>query len=119
MAVAAPADLQTFLDGPHAQVRQRVREWLAENPPPYDLGIDEHREQVLRRAKDLAGLDETTAGFPREYGGQDDLGGYISGFETLAFGDLSLLVKVGVHFGLFGGAVLHLGTERHHEAYLE
>ena len=33
-------------------------------------------------------------------------------------GDLSLLVKVGVQWGLFGGAILHLGTERHHRAYL-
>ena len=33
-------------------------------------------------------------------------------------GDLSLLVKCGVQFGLFGGAILHLGTERHHERYL-
>ena len=33
MAVAVPADLQTFLDGPHAAVRARVREWLADNPP--------------------------------------------------------------------------------------
>ena len=33
-------------------------------------------------------------------------------------GDLSLLVKAGVQWGLFGGAVLHLGTERHHERYL-
>ena len=31
-------------------------------------------------------------------------------------GDLSLLVKAGVQWGLFGGAVLHLGTERHHAA---
>jgi acyl-CoA oxidase len=29
-----------------------------------------------------------------------------------------VLVKFGVHFGLFGGSVLQLGTERHHEAYL-
>ena len=29
-----------------------------------------------------------------------------------------MLVKVGVQFGLFGGAVLQLGTERHHDAYL-
>ncbi len=36
----------------------------------------------------------------------------------LAFGDLSLLVKAGVQWGLFGGAILHLGTERHHDAYL-
>ena len=32
------------------------------------------------------------------------------------YGDLSLLVKAGVQWGLFGGAVLHLGTERHHAA---
>src|SRR5215218_2296933 len=118
MAVAAPADLQSFLDGPHAPVRDRVRDWLSENPPPYDLPLEEHREQVLRRAKDLATRGETVAGYPREYGGEDDLGSYISGFETLAFGDLSLLVKVGVQFGLFGGAVVHLGTEHHHERYL-
>ena len=36
----------------------------------------------------------------------------------LGFGDLSLLVKAGVQWGLFGGAVLHLGTHRHHERYL-
>ena len=33
--------------------------------------------------------------------------------------DLSLLVKCGVQFGLFGGAVHHLGTRKHHERYLE
>ena len=49
---------------------------------------------------------------------QGDLGGFIAGFETLAFGDLSLMVKAGVQFGLFAGAILHLGTERHHEQYL-
>ena len=58
-------------------------------------------------------------GYPVEYGGRGDLGGYISGFETMGFGDLSLLVKCGVQFGLWGGAVQHLGTERHHEAYLQ
>jgi acyl-CoA oxidase len=118
MAVAAPPGLTTFLDGPHAAVRDRIREWLADNPPRVALPIEEHREQVLAWAKELAGRGETVAGYPSEYGGRDDLGGYVSGFETLAFGDLSLLVKVGVQFGLFGGAVLHLGTEKHHEAYL-
>ena len=60
----------------------------------------------------------TTLGLPTEYGGGGDIGGSIAAFETLAFGDLSLLVKTGVQFGLFGGAILHLGTKRHHEAYL-
>ena len=57
-------------------------------------------------------------GFPTRYGGEGDVGAFVTSFETLAFGDLSLLVKVGVQWGLFGGAVLHLGTERHHERYL-
>ena len=37
----------------------------------------------------------------------------------MAFGDLSVLVKFGVQFGLFGGSVLQLGTEKHHARYLE
>src|ERR671932_149493 len=36
----------------------------------------------------------------------------------LAFGDLSLMVKAGVQWGLFGGAVQLLGTRQHHDAYL-
>src|SRR3954464_2840500 len=58
-------------------------------------------------------------GYPVEYGGQDAVARAIASFETLAYGDLSLLVKCGVQFGLFGGAVLHLGTARHHERYLQ
>ena len=36
----------------------------------------------------------------------------VTAFEMLAHGDLSLLVKAGVHWGLFGGAVANLGTPR-------
>jgi acyl-CoA oxidase len=36
----------------------------------------------------------------------------------LGYGDLSLLVKAGVQWGLFGGAVQVLGTSRHHDKYL-
>ena len=43
----------------------------------------------------------------------------MAAFETLAFGDLSVVVKVGVQFGLFGGAILQLGTKPHHDAYLD
>ena len=67
-------------------------------------------------AEELAMSGGTAMGYPAEFGGLGDVRGSIAGFETLAFGDLSLLVKCGVQFGLFGGAVLHLGTERHHAA---
>jgi acyl-CoA oxidase len=70
-------------------------------------------------AKALVAEGLTAPGFPEEYGGQGDPGGNVAAFETLGFGDLSLLVKFGVQFGLWGGAIQQLGTERHHERYLK
>src|SRR5688572_25761041 len=112
--------LQQFLDADNADVRNKVRWWLSlpENAPRPDLPMEEHREQVLAWTKELASEGDTGIGFPVEYGGENDVNRFVAAFETLAFGDLSLLVKVGVQFGLFGGAVLHLGTKRHHDAYL-
>jgi acyl-CoA oxidase len=120
---APPVDLtalRNLLDGEHAEIRNRCRAWLSEpaNAPRSDLPLEEHRAQVLAWARELAAAGQTARGFPQEFGGEGQVGGSIAGFETLAFGDLSLLVKCGVQFGLFGGAVLHLGTRKHHERYL-
>jgi acyl-CoA oxidase len=114
------ATLRRLLDGEHAEMRDRVREWLSRpgNLPTADRPLDEYRDQVLAWAKELADEGQTATGFPVEYGGEGAVGRSIAAFETMAFGDLSLLVKIGVQFGLFGGAVLHLGTEKHHERYL-
>jgi acyl-CoA oxidase len=112
--------LRTLLDGEHAAMRDTVREWLSRpgNTAIVDRPQEEYREQVLEWAKELAAEKQTALGFPPEYGGEGAVGKSIAAFETLAFGDLSLLVKVGVQFGLFGGAVLHLGTKTHHDRYL-
>jgi acyl-CoA oxidase len=114
------AAIRGLLDGRHAEIRDRTRHWLEDpaNAPRPDLPLEEHRAQVLAWARELAEAGQTALGFPAEFGGQGQVGGSIAGFETLAFGDLSLLVKCGVQFGLFGGAVLHLGTRKHHERYL-
>jgi len=112
--------LRRLLDGEHAETRDTVREWLGDpaNAPRPDLPLEEHRRQVLAWARELAADGRTALGFPKQYGGEGAVGASVAAFETLAFGDLSLLVKMGVQFGLFGGAVLHLGTERHHERHL-
>ena len=86
--------------------------------PSTDLPREEHRARVTEWTEELAMSGGTAMGYPAEFGGLGDVRGSIAGFETLAFGDLSLLVKCGVQFGLFGGAVLHLGTMRHHERHL-
>src|SRR4051794_6780238 len=117
---ADAAALRTLLDGEHAEIRNLCRAWLSlpGNAPRPDLPLEEHRAQVLAWARELADAGETARGFPVEFGGRGQVGGAVAGFETLAFGDLSLLVKCGVQFGLFGGAVLHLGTRHHHERHL-
>src|SRR4051795_6342482 len=112
--------LRTLLDGRYPKTRDRVRCWLSEpgNEPVDDLGTEEHRARVLAWAQELASEGDTAMGYPIEYGGKGQPGMSVTAFETLAMGDLSLLVKCGVQFGLFGGAILHLGTKRHHERYL-
>jgi acyl-CoA oxidase len=113
--------LQSLLDGEHAEIRNRVRELMSRPeflPGEESLPKDEYRERVFAWAKAVAEAGETRLGIPVEYGGDGNVGGTVAAFETLAHGDLSLLVKFGVQFGLFGGAVLHLGTKAHHERYL-
>ncbi len=113
-------DLQALLDGPHAALRQATREHLValDLGEADDLPRDAYRDRVLSWMCELAAEGEGARSFPEAYGGRDDPAGRIATFQTLGHGDLSLMVKMGVQFGLFGGAVHRLGTEKHHEAYL-
>ncbi|TDW60655.1 acyl-coenzyme A oxidase [Kribbella pratensis] len=114
--------MRDYLDGPYKAARDVVRDRLAAHGELADLAVrlprDEYRDKVLELLLESAADGLPARGYPKEYGGEGDLGGFIAGFETLAFGDLSLMVKAGVQFGLFAGAILHLGTEKHHERYL-
>ena len=120
-AVDVPA-LTALLDGAYADVRNLTRKRLAEHAQVLvdarEMSRPEFRERVLALVRELAATGQTGLGFPLRYGGGGDIGASVAAFETMAFGDLSVLVKVGVQFGLFGGAILQLGTERHHAAYI-
>ncbi|MET4098443.1 acyl-CoA oxidase [Agrococcus sp. UYP10] len=83
-----------------------------------DLTVAAHRERVMDQMRQLVDDGAVLAAFPTRLGGQDDHGGNIAGFEELVLADPSLQIKSGVQFGLFGAAVLHLGTQRHHDAFL-
>jgi acyl-CoA oxidase len=113
--------LRRHLDGRWGDIRERARELATDPRFAVSVGEDTEaqRARVLERMRALSEAGYSALGFPSRYGGRDNVGGSITGFEMLATGDLSLLVKAGVQWGLFGGAVLHLGTERHHEQYLE
>jgi len=115
-----PTAIQEVLDGRWAHVRRDARENLDDPDflPVYGENVPEARERVTRAAKKLADSGRVGYGFPREYGGEDDSGASVTSIEMLAFGDLSLMVKAGVQWGLFGGALQMLGTKRQHEKYL-
>jgi acyl-CoA oxidase len=115
-----PTAIQEVLDGRWAHVRRDARENLRDPDflPVYGESVAEARERVTRAAKKLADSGRVGFGFPQEYGGEDDSGGSVTSIEMLAFGDLSLMVKAGVQWGLFGGALQLLGTKRQHDTYL-
>ncbi len=112
-------ELATLLAGRWSDVRQRVRKSLDEDPlpPPEDPGTEAQREHVLAQMHQLATYGVAGLGFPTSHGGEGDIGGSTVSLEMLG-GNLSLMVKAGVQWGLFGGAVVALGTERHHDRYL-
>ncbi|MBC3194759.1 acyl-CoA dehydrogenase family protein [Pseudonocardia sp. C8] len=114
------AALRAVVDGRWAGVRQETREQLAatEMHTDPDLSSAEYRAHITDALKLLTSSGRPLSGFDPSVGGRGDVGGVVTAFAMLAYGDLSLLVKAGVQWGLFGGAVQVLGTERHHEEYL-
>lgn len=84
----------THLD--HATYRERIKEWLG-----------------VLAAEGLGAL-----AYPESVGGAGRIDRFAAVFAALGMFDLSLVVKFGVQFGLFGGAILNLGTERHHRELL-
>ncbi len=73
---------------------------------------------MTEQLKIMAAAGAADDGFRKEHGGNGNVGAAITQIEMLAMSDLSLMVKAGVQWGLFGGAIENLGTERHHKAYV-
>ena len=82
------------------------------------LPLDGQRERVLGQLGLLVAGESVHRAFPTTLGGRDDHGGNVAAFEELVLADPSLQIKSGVQWGLFGAAVLHLGTADHHARLL-
>lgn len=114
------AALQQALLGRWADSRRATRELMKDPALHRDplLGMDEHRQRVLEQLSLLVEGKAIARAFPARYGGQDAHGSSVAAFADIFTGDPSLQIKAGVQWGLFASAILHLGTERHHEAWL-
>ncbi|WP_306364942.1 acyl-CoA dehydrogenase [Nocardia sp. CC227C] len=113
-------ELRAALDGPWREIREKAREHLDDDrlygDPSLDTGAA--RARVLDQMRLVSTFGWAEKGFRLDHGGGNDPGGAVTALEMLAYTDLSLWVKCGVQWGLFGGAVENLGTERH-KPYVE
>lgn len=112
--------LKRLLDGDYLSAKDNMRRLLSD--PVFTIETiplkEDYRTKVLAWLQLLASQGLGALSYPKEYGGENDMGTYGAVFEMLAYQDLSLTVKFGVQFGLWGGAVYNLGTKKHHEKYL-
>ncbi|MDH3223365.1 MAG: acyl-CoA dehydrogenase family protein, partial [Gemmatimonadota bacterium] len=119
-APAQAGSLAGVFEGDYADVRAQIRSLLdtPELTIPDELSRSDHRERALTAVRVLAREGFGGLAYPKEFGGGGNPAAAIAVFEELALGDLSVLIKFGVQFGLFGGSVAQLGTDKHHDRYL-
>lgn len=108
--------LQDVLDGKFADVRNMAREFISRPemaPVPADMPKADYRELTLDRVKMLISEGFTKMPYAEANGGEGKGSAYINIGEMIAHADMSLAVKQGVQFGLFGTSIERLGTEKH------
>ena len=114
------AHLEDVLLGRWREVRRDARAFLTDPRLHRVEGMTsaEHRATVLEQLRILAAEGDVLRAFPTELGGADQHGAALARFEELLVADPSLQIKAGVQWGLFASAILHLGTEDHHQRLL-
>jgi acyl-CoA oxidase len=113
-------ELTAYLDGSQAPIIKQVKDLLQR--PEFDYvdpgNLKNYRNQVLAWCKLVADAGFGSIGYPEENGGKGDMEAYFSVMETLSYHDLSMVIKFGVQFGLWGMSILSLGTASHHAKFL-
>jgi acyl-CoA oxidase len=113
--------LTDLLDGDQAPIINKVKSIIAR--PDFklvtitDIGV--YRQKVYDWCKILAKENLGSMAYPKQYGGGDNVADYFAIMETLSYHDLSLVIKFGVQFGLWGMSIQSLGTEKHYAKYLK
>lgn len=115
------ARLQSVLDGGFSADRQKARDFISRpemSPVSPDLSKEEYREKTMGWIREMVEAGFTRLPYDTNYGGTGEPKKYMNIIEVIAHQDMSLAVKQGVQFGLFGMGLYSLGTEKHHQKYL-
>lgn len=113
--------LTQILDGKQAGIIKKVKSVISRPEFAYETSTDTtvYREKVYYWCKILAKENLGNMAYPKQYGGGENIADYFAIMETLSYHDLSLVIKFGVQFGLWGMSIQSLGTEKHYSKYLK
>ncbi|CAN6381716.1 unnamed protein product [Urochloa humidicola] len=112
------AALAAHLRGRHRAAQMRLFDFFRARPDlqtPVEMTTAEHRELCFRQLRALvrdAGVRPLTlmANDPAEY---------FAVMEAAGGADISLGVKLGVQYSLWGGSVINLGTKKHRDKFFD
>merc|ERR1712141_379596 len=104
-----------LLDHDNHEMRDKFRDFISEPVmvPRYNISLAEERELALRRLQRICDND-----FISVLDFWNNPLRIFAAHELAAIIDPAMTTKMTVQFNLFGGTVLKLGTERHHEKLL-
>ena len=113
--------LTQILDGDQASIIKKVKSVISRPEFAYETSTDinVYRQTVYNWCKILADENLGNMAYPKRHGGGENIADYFAIMETLSYHDLSLVIKFGVQFGLWGMSVQSLGTEKHYAKYLK
>lgn len=107
--------MTALLDHDNHEMRAKFREFMSDPVmmPRYNIPLHEEREIALARLQRIC-----DAGFISVLDFRNNPLRIFAAHELAAIIDPAMTTKMTVQFNLFGGTVLKLGTERHHEKLL-
>ncbi|GER47609.1 acyl-coenzyme A oxidase [Striga asiatica] len=110
--------LSRYMRGKYRDMQQRVYDYFNSRPElrtPLEISKDDHRELCMRQ---LMGLVREAGIRPFRYVVEDPAK-YFAILEAVGSVDMSLGIKMGVQYSLWGGSVLNLGTKKHKDKYFD
>ncbi|KAK7318581.1 hypothetical protein RJT34_03284 [Clitoria ternatea] len=117
LSVETPS-LSSYLRGKYTEIQEKIIDYFNANPhlqTPLEISKDEHRELCMRQ---LLGLVRE-AGIRPLRCVTDDPAMYFAILEAVGSVDMSLGIKMGVQYSLWGGSILNLGTQKHKDKYFD
>nr|XP_023919132.1 acyl-coenzyme A oxidase 2, peroxisomal isoform X1 [Quercus suber] len=112
------ARLSECMRGKHREIQEKVFEYFNARPElqtPLEISKDEHRELCMRQ---LIGLVREANIRPFRYV-LEEPSEYFAILEAVGSVDMSLGIKMGVQYSLWGGSVINLGTKKHKDKYYD